>query len=383
MSNNKNLHDANVAKQDEFYTQLRDIENELKHYKKHFANKIIFCNCDDPYESNFFKYFAINFNSLKLKKLITTCYGGSPIITEQLSLFDVHGLVINKKTEKSPYKLEINEVVDSNNDGAIDLSDVEYLIKNKKNTLTLLKENGDFRSNECIKLLEESDIVVTNPPFSLFREYIALLMNYKKKFIIIGNQNAVSYKEFFPLIKENKVWLGYNSGGQTFRVPETFDKNNTFRGDDGKKYAKFGNMILYKKYNSKDYQKYDNYDAIEVGKVSDIPSDYMGVMGVPITFVTSHNPNQFKIVGLTSGRYEFESQPIKKYVNPVQHNPNGTTTNGSKANTRATIKINYPEGVYYTADNVEGKLEILYARILIQRINNNEKEGVGNENNIE
>ena len=172
MANNKNLAKAFTNKNDEYYTRLVDIENELSHYKSQFKDKIVLCNCDDPYESNFFKYFAMNFNSLGLKKLISTCYAGSPIVTEQLSLFDVKGVIVSKETEKNPYKIEITEVVDSNGDGAIDLSDVEFLLKNKKNTLTLLKGDGDFRSSECIKLLKEADIVVTNPPFSLFNDYI-------------------------------------------------------------------------------------------------------------------------------------------------------------------------------------------------------------------
>lgn len=186
MADNKSLHRANKEKNDEFYTQLADIERELKHYKEHFKGKIVFCNCDDPYESNFFKYFAMNFNYLELKKLIATCYDSSPIVGTQLSLFP----------EKNPYKIEITEVLDSNGDGAVDLSDVEYLLKNKNNTRAKLK-NGDFRSDECIELLKECDIVVTNPPFSLFREYVAQLMEYNKKFVIIGNQNAITYKEIF------------------------------------------------------------------------------------------------------------------------------------------------------------------------------------------
>lgn len=213
---NRNLQKAKDAKKNEFYTQLLDIEKELRHYKQHFKNKVVFCNCDDPYESNFFKYFAMNFNHLGLKKLITTCYAGSHIVSEQISLFEVQPLQIKEKDKKKPYKIEITEVEDYNEDGAIDLIDVEYLIKNRKNTLTLLKGDGDFRSKECIELLKESDIVVTNPPFSLFREYISQLMQYDKKFLIIGNLNAVTYKDIFPLLKEDKIWIGYNSGHKNF-----------------------------------------------------------------------------------------------------------------------------------------------------------------------
>lgn len=218
MSSNKNLHAANKAKQDEFYTQLVDIENELKNYKPHFENKVIFCNCDDPYESNFFKHFAMNFNHLGLKKLIATCYDSSPIAYTQFNIWGESKTIPNKN--RHPYKIEINEVQDYNQDGATDLADVEYLLKNKKNSMSLLKENGDFRSEECIELLKQSDIVVTNPPFSLFREYVAQLMKFNKKFLIIGNQNAITYKQIFPLLACNKIWLGMNSGAQIFKVPE-------------------------------------------------------------------------------------------------------------------------------------------------------------------
>ena len=314
MADNKSLHRANKEKNDEFYTQLADIERELKHYKEHFKGKIVFCNCDDPYESNFFKYFAMNFNYLGLKKLIATCYDSSPIVGTQLSLFP----------EKNPYKIEITEVIDSNGDGAIDLSDVEYLLKNKNNTRAKLK-NGDFRSDECIELLKKCDIVVTNPPFSLFREYVAQLMEYNKKFVIIGNQNALTYKEIFPLIRDNKMWLGYGflNGNAYFKIP------NTNRGyangvyDEGTGLVKFRNccwftnldiekrhedLLLYKKYNVEEYPKYDNYDAINVNKTADIPNDYDGIMGVPITFIDKYNPKQFEILGLDDHRVEWRGR---------------------------------------------------------------------------
>ncbi|MFH0947551.1 MAG: adenine-specific methyltransferase EcoRI family protein, partial [Elusimicrobiota bacterium] len=203
---NKNLHKASQAKKDEFYTQLVDIEKELKHYKDQFRGKVVYCNCDDPFESNFFKYFAANFNALGLKKLVTTSYVKSPIVGGQLPLFEVEGL---KPSGKEPFKIEIKEVPDTDKDGAIGLDDVEYLLKHDKNIATPLKGNGDFRSDECIELLKQADIVVTNPPFSLFREYVAQLVKYEKKFLILGQQGAIIYKEFIPLIKENKVWLGY------------------------------------------------------------------------------------------------------------------------------------------------------------------------------
>ena len=309
---NNNLHKANVEKNDEFYTQLTDIEKELRHYKEHFRNKVIYCNCDDPFESNFFKYFAANFNTFKLKKLIATSYGGSPIVGGQLSLFDIKGL----KGEKEPFKIEINEVKDFNKDGAIDLSDVEWLLKNKKNTTTPLKQGGDFRSNECIELLKQADIVVTNPPFSLFREYVAQLIEYKKKFLIIGNINAISYKEIFKLIKENKIWLGHSihSGDREFRVPKNYPLNAAGCRIDtqGNKYIRvkgvrwftnldykerYEDLILYKKYNEEEYPKYDNYDAINIDVTKDIPMNYRGAMGVPITFMDKYNPDQFEIMG--------------------------------------------------------------------------------------
>ena len=308
-SSNKNLHKANQAKNDEFYTQLTDIERELKHYKKQFRRKVVYCNCDDPFESNFFKYFAANFNALELKKLITTSYVKSPISGEQLSLFEVEGL---KPSGKEPFKIEIREVPDTDGDGAINLDDVEYLLKHDKNTATPLLGNGDFRSDECIELLEQADIVVTNPPFSLFREYVAQLAEYDKKYLIIGNLNSITYKEVFKLIKKNKLWLGYNNGPKTYQVPDSYEQDNIFVGVDGKKYAKMGNtgwytnldiskrhepLTLYKKFSPEEYPKYHNYDAIEISKVSNIPIDYNGAMGVPVTFLDKHNPEQFEIIG--------------------------------------------------------------------------------------
>jgi len=310
MAGNSYLNRANKEKNDEFYTQLADIEKELCHYKEHFKGKTVFCNCDDPFESNFFKYFALNFNHLGLKKLICTCYDNSPIAFTQLNMFGNNKKI--KNNGRKAYKIEITEVKDLNGDGATDLADVKYLLQNKENALTLLEENGDFRSQECIDLLKQADIVVTNPPFSLFREYVAQLIEYNKKFLIIGNQNAITYKEIFPLLKENKIWLGYNNGAQTFQVPNSFERNNTFI-ENGIKYAKFGNicwftnlettkrheiMPLYKKYTLDEYPKYDNYNAININKVSDIPCDYSEIMGVPITFLDKYNPEQFEIVGM-------------------------------------------------------------------------------------
>ena len=288
MGNNKALGAASKAKQDEFYTQLSDIENELKHYKEHFKGKVVFCNCDDPYESNFFKYFAMNFNHLELKKLICTCYATSPIMYKQLTLFGEEEELCEEITRKKPYKIEITEVKDLNGDGAVDLQDIELLLKSVDGKPELLKGDGDFRSDECVELLKQADVVVTNPPFSLFREYVAQLIEYDKKFLIIGNQNAITYKEIFPLLKDNKLWIGYKSGDICWYTNLDIQKRHE-------------NLILYRNYNPEEYPTYDNYNAIEVGKVSEIPENYDGVMGVPITFMSKHNPEQFKIVGLVAG----------------------------------------------------------------------------------
>lgn len=316
MAGNSNLNDSVRQKQDEFYTNLSLIESELKHYKSYFKDKTILCNCDDPYESNFFKYFAINFNHLGLKKLICTCYAGSPVVYTQLSFTgDADQEMFRAESEKKPYKIEITHVDDLNGDGAVDLTDIDLLLRSVDGKPELLHGDGDFRSEECIALLIEADIVVTNPPFSLFREYIAQLMDYEKKFIIIGNQNAVAYKEFFPLLADNKLWLGYNSGHFWFKVPASYEEKKTdFKIDEhGQKWRRMGNicwftnldiekrhekMTLYRHYTPEDFPSYDNYDAIEVSKTADIPCDYDGIMGVPITFVDKYNPDQFEIIGM-------------------------------------------------------------------------------------
>ena len=311
MSGNTILRSANREKKDEFYTQLVDIEKELKYYKEYFKGKVVFCNCDDPFESNFFKYFAINFNHLQLKKLIATCYEGSPVVQTQLSLFDVNGIIVNKENTNKPYKIEINEVNDENEDGTVNLADVETLIKNKKNVLSLLEGDGDFRSPECIELLKESDIVVTNPPFSLFREYVAQLIEYKKDYIIMGNTNALTYKEIFYLFKEDKIRTGYTNFnvGMYFFVPDSAEKY--YKIVNGRKMVRVSTscwftsltvkkhndkLILYKKYNPEEYPKFDNYDAINVNSYKEIPCDYKGLMAVPVTFLDKFNPNQFEIV---------------------------------------------------------------------------------------
>lgn len=284
---NKNFHKASKAKKDEFYTQLADIENELKHYKDQFLGKVVFCNCDDPKESNFVKYFTLNFQDLGLKKLIATHY-------KEANLF----------TQEPPYKLEYTG------------SKKGKRMPSPNDFITKMIGTGDFRSQECIELLKEADIIVTNPPFSLFREYVAQLVEYNKKFLILGDQNAITYKEFFKLIKENKLWLGYDNGGtKWFQVPSDYDIETEARikTENGVKFFSMGrivwftnldtkkrheNLTLYKTYRKKDYPTYDNYDAINVNKVSDIPVDFAGAVGVPITFLDKYNPQQFEIIGI-------------------------------------------------------------------------------------
>lgn len=327
-NDNKGFNNAAKAKKDEFYTQLTDIEKEMRYYREYFKGKTVFCNCDDPYESNFFKYFAMNFNALGLKKLITTCYATSPVTGKEFQYFVDKGgqlsfipfesnIPVLEENVRKPYKVEITEVTDENKDGRIDLADVEYLLKNKKNFLTLLNGDGDFRSPECKELLQQADIVVTNPPFSLFRDYVAQLIECKKNFIIIGNQNSITYKEIFPLIRDGKMWYGasIHSHGRDFRVPDDYPlKAYEFRTDEnGNKYInvkgvrwftnidykeRHENLILYKQYTPEEYPKYDNYDAIEVSKTADIPCDYYGIMGVPISFMDKFSPEQFDIIGL-------------------------------------------------------------------------------------
>ena len=275
---NKTLRNANKEKEDEFYTQLSDVEKELRYYRDYFRDKVIFCNCDDPVDSNFFKYFELNFHVLGIKKLISTHY----------------------ETSKPSYKLEI--VRNDNGNGIITSKDI---IKTK------LKQNGDFRSPECIELLKESDIVITNPPFSLFREYVSQLMEYKKDFIIIGNTNALTYQEVFRYIKEDKIRTGYTNFnvGMYFFVPDWYEKFHKIL--DGRKMVRVStscwfttlpvkkhkeHIVLYKNYTPEEYPKFDNYDAINVNKVAEIPMDYYDLMGVPITFLDKYNPEQFKVV---------------------------------------------------------------------------------------
>lgn len=348
---NTGLHQASKAKNDEFYTQLHDIESELKHYKDQFRGKVVFCNCDDPYESNFFKYFANNFKYLGLKKLIVTSYTKSPIAGTQLPLFEMKGL---KPDGKQPFKIEINNVPDSDGDGAIDLVDVQHLLKHDKNTATPLKGNGDFRSDECTELLKQADIVCTNPPFSLFREYITQLVEYDKKFLIIGNKNSVKYNFVFKLIKENKIWLGYRNinNDMWLKVPDDEKYEKIVDGvklkhimacwltnlETTKRHEDF---TMYKKYKAETYSKYDNYDAIEVSKVADIPMDYEGEMGVPITFIDKYNPDQFEIKGIFDDKRELSNafiQGAPTYVDEQHKKYVGPVLNGKALYTRVLIK---------------------------------------------
>ena len=379
------LSNAMVNKEDEFYTLLEPIEKELRHYKKHFKDKVVLCNCDDPYESNFFKYFALNFNYLGLKKLIATCYATSSFAYGQISIFDIVN-VVNPVTEaRSPYKIEITEVDDVNNDGAVNLADVEHLIKNEKNVLTLLEGDGDFRSDECLALLDEADIVVTNPPFSLLKEFIAVLIEHKKDFLIIGNQNNITYKDIFPLLMENKVWLGYGFGDMVFKVPSHYEPRETrfWIDETGQKYRSLGNICwftnldilkrhedidLYRKYSPEEYPYYDNYNAINVSKVSEIPEDFEGVMGVPITFLDKYNPNQFEILGLAQ-KVGFGLESTKTYDDFKEIRQNGTFTgsSGKKTNGNPVMAGKPAKGNYYVkGDEV---VHSLYARIFIRNKN--------------
>ena len=348
MVTNANLTRANRAKNDEFYTRLTDIEKELKHYRGHFKDKVVLCNCDDPYESNFFKYFVLNFNRLGLKQVIATCYSGSPIAHKEWNL------------SGKPYKAVINTVYDATGDGGIDLEDVQTLFETGENTLEELEGDGDFRSPECLTLLEEADIVVTNPPFSLFREYVATLVEYDKKFLVIGNMNAVTYKEVFPLLKNNLIWTGYKSfgGGMNMIYPkEQFDSSKVkkYYVDDRGNYIvnimgciwftnldikkRHEDLILVKKYNPELYPTYDNYDAIDVSRVKDIPYDWDGIMGVPITFLDKYNPDQFEIMGATESEGKGFSNGLWKESSGVSQ----PLINGKRKYKRIFIRHKHPE----------------------------------------
>ena len=371
-SDNVNLKTAKMAKKDEFYTQLTDIEKELKYYKNHFQGKTVFCNCDDPFESNFFKYFVLNFNRLGLKKLIATCYTGSPIANQQLSLFDVYQE--KEENENKPYKAIVTTVYDKTGDGSIDMLDVAELFRSGENQLTELNGDGDFRSQECLALLNESDIVVTNPPFSLFKEFVNMLVERSKEFLIIGNMNAITYKEIFPLLKDNKMWIGpsIHSGDRKFFVPDNYPLNAAGCGvdDNGKRFIRVKgvrwytnldikqrheNLILVKRYHPALYPIYETFNGIDVKSVSDIPCDYCGVMGVPKNFMDVYNPDQFEILG-----YEREDENIQAGIGnmPEEFLFNYRRQGGTGHYTKGMKML-----CYYDEN---GKATIPFSRILIR-----------------
>ena len=372
MAEKRDLAAAKLDKKDEFYTQLTDIEKEMRYYRKHFQGKTVLCNCDDPFESNFFKYFVLNFNRLGLKKLIATCYATSPVMGSQLQYrvgkdgqmsFSFGNDPVADENAKHPYKAIVTKVYDKTGDGGVDMLDVAELFKAGENELAELKGDGDFRSEECLELLYEADIVVTNPPFSLFREYVSTLIDNNKQFIIIGNVNAIAYKEIFPLLKDDKMWIGasIHSGDRAFYVPDDYPMKASGCGidEDGRRFIRVkgvrwytnldmklrhDELILVKKYNPEEYPKYENYDAIEVSKTADIPCDYDGVMGVPITFMDKYCPDQFRIIGLgitDLGKSIGVGDYDRKYKTPASRD--GT--------------------LYYVKD---GKGIVPYARVLIQ-----------------
>ena len=353
---NKNLNAAKEAKKDEFYTQLEDINNELRHYREHFRGKTVLCNCDDPRVSNFFTYFAYNFEFLGLKRLITTCYKN-----QNMDLFS------QNKSEQAIYLIYDG---DKNGNRIPDPEEIG---------IHPLKGDGDFRSQECIELLKQADIVVTNPPFSLFREYVAQLMEYDKKFLIIGNVNTATTKYMFPLVMQNKVWLGYGFKGGAGHFISRYEDIATagdhregmirvsgvhwFTNLETKKRQE--DLILYRKYSSESYPKYDNFDAIEVSKTEDIPCDYEGVMGVPVTFLDKYNPDQFEILGITKTWFGMAS---KTYSEQIQVDKNGKESRVTKLNDGAVLEVQTsPVGKTYY--KVDGKMYIqTYPRILIRKI---------------
>ena len=356
---NSVLQNAKRAKKDEFYTQLVDIENELRHYKAHLKGKIVYCNCDDPCESKFVEFFVRNFNTFGLKELIATSFTGSPVSGTQLSLFDTE--TTGQISAGEAHVLRIKRVKTGDLD---DVGSFKELLEKRLRKAKKLTGDGDFRSPECVALLQEADIVVTNPPFSLFREYVAQLIEYRKKFLIIGHQNAFTYKEIFPLIKLNKLWIGYhNFDNSRFQMSSDYDVTQSKYAfeKDGLKYGRvsgirwFTNLDhskrhdllqLYKNYTATDYLKYDNYDAIEVSKTAEIPCDYYGMMGVPITFLDKYNPEQFEILGITQRDNVFGLR-TKKYT--AEDSPKYNDLNA-----RSVIKI----GDTYVQQ---------YARIIIKR----------------
>jgi len=377
----KDLAQAKDAKKDEFYTQLSDIEKELVHYRDYFRDKVVFCNCDDPYESNFFKYFALNFNALGLKKLIATCYDGSPIAQRELPLFPES----ETEPKRKAYKVEISEVPDLDGNGTTDLADVRLLLRSSDhNVKAELKENGSFDSPESIALLKEADIVVTNPPFSLFREFLALLEKYDKNFIIIGNTNALTYKETFRMFQEDKIRTGYTNFnvGMFFQVPDSWEKFHHI--ENGKKIARvsascwFTNLpvskhneelILIKHYTPEDYPYFENYDAINVDTYPDIPCDFDGIMGVPVTFLDKYNPEQFEIIALgIVGSCTFTKMRKMEILDKKDGRPTGKFTINAKGTLYKKYNPLKDKKLPAFKDAETGELySSIYARILIRK----------------
>lgn len=354
---NSSLNAAKRNKKDEFYTQSADIEKELRHYRRHFKNKVVYCNCDDPYISAFFEYFTKNFELLGLKKLITTCYKSQRVDS------------FSQNNSEQAIKLEYTG-------GAL-----HSLPTPDDIGVTPLKGDGDFRSQECIDILKKADIVVTNPPFSLFRQYISQLVEYNKQFIVIGNLNAITCKEIFPLIMGNKIWLGYKSGDMAFKVPDHYEPRSTryWQDESGQRWRSLGNacwytnlditkrhedLILYKNYTPEEYPSYDNFDAIEVRKTKDIPMEYKDTMGVPITFLDKHNPDQFEIVGITK---PWSGGAIKRYPHQIQVGADGCRNRVTALNSAAALKLDTAphDKTYYIIDN--NYYIALYPRVLIRR----------------
>ena len=367
MAQNKSLKSAQIAKNDDFYTQLSDIENELKHYKSHFEGKVVYCNCDDPSASKFYKYFSLNFHELKLKKLITTCYKN-----QQPDLFSQHN------SEKAIW-LEL--------EGGVVGEDGAY--KPREPVVRRLERDGDFRSPECIELLKQADIVVTNPPFSLFREYIAQLAEYDKKFLIIGNKNAINYKQVFSLFMNDRVWIGVTSMSKDllFDVPEDYAQQLVETKKEGSAWKRVNGVVKarsqsvwftnldhdkrrvslepYKTYTPEEYPKYDNYDAIEVSKTLDIPKNFSGVMGVPITYLDRHNPEEFEILGL-SQKVGLGLKSTKFYDTYEETRQDGSKTgsSGRKTNGNPVMKGRPKRGNFFVMDN--DIVYSLYGRIFIR-----------------
>ena len=363
MAKNASLNAAKDAKHDEFYTRYDDIQAELNHYEKHFNGKAVLCNCDDPYESNFCKFFLRNFNYLGLKRLICTSYASSPVVGTQMTIFDYMDEPVRRG---HGYVMDISEVPMANGRGVSD-DDIDKLLKSKKRGVKKLSGDGDFRSEECIEYLKQADIVVTNPPFSLFRDYISFLMEHDKKFLIIGNQNALHYKEIFPLVQQNKVWLGHNHVKEFSKPDGTTQKfGNVLWYTNLDISKRHEGVVLYKHYNPDGYPQYYNYDGIDVNKVSEIPMDYYGNMGVPDSFLEVYNPEQFVIVGVGTDVPKTKEHISYKDKNLITYEVNGKivwSTEYSVSERKAGNSLRLDD------NGKPGRLP--YSRIIIRRKENN------------